>query len=118
MKRGKRPEVEMRTVPCDGQAHRNPHIDHCMVCLGGQWGELQVPAAFPDLQTYRQGGDVMIGLISDAAVAADGERDATWDYHDVIREMWRALDDAGKARAWQALARMRATLAIKPEGGQ
>ena len=28
-------------VPCNGEAHSNPHIDHCMVCLP-LWG--RVPA--------------------------------------------------------------------------
>ncbi len=29
-----------RKIPCNGEAHSNPFIDHCMVCLGGTWGEL------------------------------------------------------------------------------
>jgi hypothetical protein len=28
------------TEPCCGEAHSNPYIDHCMVCLGVQWGRM------------------------------------------------------------------------------
>lgn len=24
--------------PCNGEAHSNPYIDNCMLCLGGAWG--------------------------------------------------------------------------------
>jgi hypothetical protein len=36
-------EVEAVTVPCPGEAHGNPHIDHCMVCLGLRWGRVLKP---------------------------------------------------------------------------
>jgi hypothetical protein len=29
-----------RLVPCDGEAHKNPHIDNCMVCAP-RWGEVE-----------------------------------------------------------------------------
>ncbi len=28
-----------RKIPCPGEAHSNPHIDHCGICLPG-WGEI------------------------------------------------------------------------------
>jgi len=28
------------TVECNGEAHSNAYIDHCMVCLNYGWGEL------------------------------------------------------------------------------
>ncbi len=33
-------QVEELTVPCSGEAHSNPHIDHCMMCLGIKWGRM------------------------------------------------------------------------------
>ncbi len=29
-----------KMIPCDGEAHSNPHIDHCMVCMP-RWGEVE-----------------------------------------------------------------------------
>ena len=34
------PRTETGWVPCTGEAHSNAFIDHCMVCLGGRWGEV------------------------------------------------------------------------------
>jgi|GEM_PF-6908203 len=35
------PEEQLAvTVPCTGEAHSNPHIDHCMICLGLDWGRM------------------------------------------------------------------------------
>jgi hypothetical protein len=31
--------IELR--PCNGEAHGNPFIDHCMVCMP-RWGEMEV----------------------------------------------------------------------------
>lgn len=31
-----------RLVPCQGEAHRNAHIDHCMLCAP-RWGVVMVP---------------------------------------------------------------------------
>lgn len=31
------------TVPCDGEAHKNPHIDGCTVCLHTGWGRVLRP---------------------------------------------------------------------------
>lgn len=28
-------------IPCDGEAHKNPHIDNCMSCAP-RWGEVEV----------------------------------------------------------------------------
>lgn len=28
---------------CNGEAHSNPFIDHCMVCLHGDWGWCNAP---------------------------------------------------------------------------
>ena len=33
-------EIESITVPCYGEAHSNPYIDHCMVCLNVRWGRI------------------------------------------------------------------------------
>lgn len=30
--------VEVGLVPCPGEAHTNPFIDNCMICLGGKFG--------------------------------------------------------------------------------
>ena len=32
--------IEALTEPCTGEAHRNAHIDHCMVCLYCTWGRV------------------------------------------------------------------------------
>ncbi len=29
-------------IPCDGDAHSNAYIDHCMSCLRHQWGKIAV----------------------------------------------------------------------------
>lgn len=34
---------EAVTVPCDGEAHGNAHIDHCMGCLSYRWGRMLAP---------------------------------------------------------------------------
>ena len=31
-------QVEGLVEPCEGEAHSNPHIDHCMGCLAYEWG--------------------------------------------------------------------------------
>lgn len=33
-------ELESITVPCYGEAHSNPYIDYCMICLGVRWGRI------------------------------------------------------------------------------
>lgn len=33
-------------VPCDGEAHSNPHIDHCSLCAP-HWGVVMVPDESP-----------------------------------------------------------------------
>lgn len=40
-------------VPCDGDAHENPFIDHCGLCAP-RWGLVEVPIAFETLQAYRK----------------------------------------------------------------
>jgi hypothetical protein len=30
----------VHAVACNGEAHGNAYIDHCMVCLGFSWGEM------------------------------------------------------------------------------
>lgn len=32
--------IEALTEPCNGEAHSNAHIDHCMVCLYCTWGRV------------------------------------------------------------------------------
>jgi len=34
-------------VPCPGDAHRNPNIDHCPCCLNHTWGFRAIPNAAP-----------------------------------------------------------------------
>ena len=45
-----------RMIPCPGEAHKMPWAyDHCMVCLGGTWGE--VPETAPiDMEAARING--------------------------------------------------------------
>lgn len=31
---------EAITEPCSGEAHANPHIDNCMICLYTTWGRM------------------------------------------------------------------------------
>lgn len=31
---------DVREKPCNGEAHRNPFIDHCMVCMP-RWGTIE-----------------------------------------------------------------------------
>ena len=42
-----------RLVPCDGEAHSNAHIDHCMQCAP-RWGEVEIPERFATLDEYRE----------------------------------------------------------------
>lgn len=35
-----RAELNLVTDPCVGDAHSNPYIDNCMVCLGTIWGRM------------------------------------------------------------------------------
>lgn len=30
--------LEALTEPCEGEAHSNPYIDHCGLCMGVSWG--------------------------------------------------------------------------------
>lgn len=38
-------------VPCDGEAHRNPHIDNCLTCAP-RWGFVEIPVEYPTLAEY------------------------------------------------------------------
>ena len=33
-------QIESLTEPCCGEAHSNPYIDHCGVCLNVTWGRM------------------------------------------------------------------------------
>jgi hypothetical protein len=52
-----------RKIPCPGEAHSNPHIDHCMVCLPG-WGEIDelAPVDLEAAKNARQ--DIPVGILS------------------------------------------------------
>ena len=42
-KRATAEQCEGLFVPCTGEAHGNAHIDHCMQCLGYDWGIAPAP---------------------------------------------------------------------------
>lgn len=55
-----------RMLPCSGEAHKNIHIDHCMVCLGGTWGQVEELAPI-DLEAAKAARlDVPMPSLSDA----------------------------------------------------
>src|SRR5690348_1973870 len=52
------PRATGRMIACEGAAHSNPHIDHCMLCLGHAWGK--VPELAPvDLEAAKAAGEVV-----------------------------------------------------------
>jgi hypothetical protein len=42
-KRAKKIPKPYHLVPCVGQAHTNPFIDNCMLCLNASWGKMKQP---------------------------------------------------------------------------
>lgn len=44
------------TVPCPGEAHRNPFIDNCMICAPA-WGKIVIPVECVDLDAWERLSD-------------------------------------------------------------
>jgi hypothetical protein len=53
-------------VACPGEAHRNPYIDHCMVCLGHRWGFVPEYAPVNLEEAEREGLAVPYSMLSEA----------------------------------------------------
>ena len=53
-------------VDCTGEAHRNAFIDHCAVCLGGEWGRMLEYAPVDFERARREHLDVPFPIMSDA----------------------------------------------------
>lgn len=58
MAKAKRAKVTGPMVACPGEAHRNPHIDGCMMCLDYTWGEVPLPFKLGDAVTPRNADDI------------------------------------------------------------
>lgn len=49
--------AKYHTVPCSGEAHSNPHIDNCMMCLNYSWGLIVVPVECATLEDWHNLSD-------------------------------------------------------------
>ena len=45
-------KARTRLVPCPGEAHSNPFIDNCSLCMP-RWGWVEIPAKYATLDEYR-----------------------------------------------------------------
>jgi hypothetical protein len=48
-----------RKIACSGQAHTNGFIDHCALCLGGEWGKVD-ELGLLDLKAVRKSHRVVL----------------------------------------------------------
>lgn len=48
----KPPKARHRLVRCDGEAHGNAFIDHCMECAP-RWGWVEIPETYSTVAEYR-----------------------------------------------------------------
>lgn len=103
MAKRKKSKIRMRTVGCPGEAHSNPNIDHCMLCLNSPagWAQLEIPAAFPDLAAYDAAPDTLIdGAGSDT-------NNELWDLHSIVRIMWDEMSVESRVKVWERTKLMR-----------
>ena len=48
--------IGLHLVPCDGEAHQNPHIDNCS-CCAPRWGQVAIPIAYASVRAWREAAD-------------------------------------------------------------
>lgn len=68
---------ETGLVPCNGEAHSNAYIDHCMICLGHRWGQMMSYKYVP-----------LAALVKGTAVS----------YNDSVQEEFIAAEAVGKVK--------------------
>jgi len=70
--------VTTELVPCTGEAHSNPYIDHCMMCAP-RWGQREVLKAIEGSHGHSYAGDKHNRRCIDCGMPEDldGEKKST-----------------------------------------